>query len=232
MSQADGKNELKRFTLQLKRDGKNTQNYNFLINPQEYEESHPQRTTVFKTREAVIVEDFGPALGTITFSGTTGFKKMKEPKGSGGKRRTGAQRLFALQKFIDNYAKSGYTTEPGGNPNNAELIFYNRTDNKSWYVHLAEDGLSISRSAEESLLYRYSLSLIILRKGSEIDDRDKDEPDIGQPAALSNYKTSTHYINQAILPSGKDNVYKDVVTDLEGVSGNVDPDGEITMQRN
>lgn len=224
MAQADGKNELQRVSLNLRASDNTNLWYNFMINPEEYEERHPQRTSVFRTREAVVVEDFGPDIGTIQFSGTTGFRTIQE--GSGGPVRNGVERLRALEDLIGRYSLSGYTTEPGGNPNNAELIFYNRTDGKSWYVHIDTDGFSITRSATESLLYRYSLSLLILRKASEPDERDKDSAYIGNPIPVADYQTSTQGINQPRNPRSSNSIYEDAKNNASRTIGtSTDPNG-------
>lgn len=186
MSQADGYNTLKRISLNLKTPSESRW-YNFKINPEEYQEQHPQRSNVFRTREAVVLEDFGPDVSRVSFSGTTGFRYMQDDKIEGNRVMNGAARLFRLEKLINDYALSSRTSEPGENPNNAELIFYNNTDGKAWYVHLDEDGFMIERSADESLLYRYSLSFIILRKSSDPLDREIDGVDIGNPVNDDNF---------------------------------------------
>lgn len=180
MTQSDGYNTLKRVSLNLKTEGTNRW-YHFKINPEEYQEQYSQRSNVFRTREALVLEDFGPDVGKITFSGTTGFRSIEEYELKGSPKLNGAQRLFRLEELLKEYSLSSRTSEPGENPNNAELLFYNNTDNKAWYVHLDEDGFSIERTAEESLLYRYSISLIILRETTEPLDREIDDVDIGNP---------------------------------------------------
>lgn len=225
IGQSDGRGTLKnglldkldRISLRLKTD-KGDRWYNFQVNPENYEESHPQRTTTFKTREAVVVEDFGPDLGTITFSGTTGFRRVNG--------RNGAERLYELKNLIEEYGLSGFTTEPGGNPNNAELIFYNRTEGESWYVHLDNDGFIINRSAEESLLHRYTISLIILRRASKPDYREVTNPKIGNPLPTNNYKTSTDNVNSVINPRNNESIYESASKGTQHTIGtSTDPNG-------
>lgn len=218
MTQADGHNELQRVALRmLTKD--NEFYYLFNINPDDYEETHPQRTSVIRTREAVVVEDFGPDIGTIRFSGTTGV----------GTKGSGAKKLFALEKILTDYSKSGYTTEPNGNPNNAQLLFYNNTDGKSWYVHLDEEGFNIRRTAEESLLYRYSISLKILRDASQPSKREVEGARMGNPLKVKNYETTTHYANQVLNPRTTDRGYEDPMDRVKESTGVVKDDEGPTM---
>lgn len=181
LPQSDGVNTLKRVALRINTN-QGSELYQFQVNPSSYEENRPQRTTVFKTREANIVEDFGPDLMTINFSGTTGFRKIQETTRKGRQNLNGAQRLFRLRDLINRYSNSGMTTEPGQNPNTFEMIFYNHTDdNKSYVVHLAPEGFKVERSESEPLLYRYSISLIVVREAGKADPREVDAPSIGNP---------------------------------------------------
>lgn len=167
MPQSDGKTQLKRLALQVGEDQSKGW-YRFAVNPTQYEHNIPQRTTVFKTKSQIIIEDFGKDLETIKFSGTTGFREDSQG-------RNGKQRLDALQSTLKNYMKQG----GNGNKPGDELTFYNLTDDENYIVHVASDALKIERSAEQPLLFTYTVSLVVLRGAEEPDDREQANPSIG-----------------------------------------------------
>lgn len=58
MSQSDGFNSLKRMAIKVTDlNGNEIAFYKFAINPEDYKEDYPQRTTIFKTRTSTVVED-------------------------------------------------------------------------------------------------------------------------------------------------------------------------------
>lgn len=197
--QADGRNSLSRMALKMvDENGTEVAYYKFKINPQNYKEEHPQRSTVFKTRSATVVEDFGADLVKISFSGTTGFKRDSTGK-------SGADRLFELKDLLETYAQSGHRIdEVGISPR--ELYFYNFTDGGSYVVHLDTGGFEIERSAERALLYDYSISLIVLRKASDPDVRDVDESTLGNQF----YETTSEAIN----PNSQTSVFRSAMSGL------------------
>lgn len=184
MPQADGRNKLQRMALQMT-DGTL---YRFLVNPQNYEIHRPQRSAVFKTRTHVVVEDYGPDIPTISFSGTTGFRVVNG--------KSGADRLKDLQAVINDYANSGHAEGTVSK----ELYFHNFTDGESYVVHLEGDGLTVTRSAENPLLYEYQISLYILREAHQPDPDNITTPRTGNFGDTSiglgkAYRTSTEVIN-------------------------------------
>lgn len=206
--QADGRNKLERVALELRgqdANGKTTiiAYYKFLINPNNYKEEHPQRSTIFKTRSAIVVEDFGPDLVKISFSGTTGYKKMKDP--TDGKTKSGADRLFELRDLLEHYSYSGHRIDDIG-IDATEMYFYNFTDGKSYVVHLAPEGFSIERSAERSLLFDYSINLVVLRDARNPDKRDIDHETLG-----NGYGETT---TEAMNPNSKTAQYRAAMTQL------------------
>jgi len=196
--QSDGRNKLSRIALRLiDENGRDLAYYKFKINPENYKEEHPQRSTVFKTRSATVVEDFGADLVKITFSGTTGFKR--DSNGSG------ADRLFRLKDLLETYAQSGHRIDEVGIPP-TELRFYNFTDGGSYVVHMDSDGFSIERSAERPLLYDYSISLIVLRKASDPNIRDVDDAVLGNKF----YETTSETLN----PNSRTAVFRSAMTGI------------------
>lgn len=217
----DGGNDIKRLSLRLRTHNKDVW-YNFMINPEEYEETHPQRTNVYRTKDTIVIEDYGQDLGRIKFSGTTGYRQITEQNSKGSLiRRNGAQRLHALESMLSEYAKSGDHVNPGSNPNKAQLILYNRTDGKSWYVHLDEDGLSIQRSAEESLLYRYTVNLVILRKADKPSIGQINAVSLGNPITKKQYWASNEYRDRVERnPYASNNRYQRYIEGLQTTARN------------
>ena len=127
----------------------------FQVNPEDYKITFPQRTTVSKTRSSTVVEDFGQGVGTLTFSGSTGYQR----DGNG---LNGKQRMDLLESFLILYANSTYDTASSEMAQRRELYFYNFTDDKSYRVHLAPEGYSIRRSKDNPLLFFYEVNLYIL----------------------------------------------------------------------
>lgn len=165
MSQSDGFNSLKRMAIKVTDlNGNEIAFYKFAINPEDYKEDYPQRTTIFKTRTSTVVEDYGTDLMKISFSGTTGFGKRK----NGAPR--GQERINNLKNLLKQYGESSYRlSETGGNLSNNNLLmyFYNFTDGGSYQVHLDPAGWSIERSAQRPTLYDYSINLIVLQDANK-----------------------------------------------------------------
>ena len=177
MPQADGRNQVKRIALHFSDDNGNFHNnviteiYRFAVNPENYKHDMPQRSTVVKTKSNIIVEDFGKDIETITFSGTLGYKKVNV----NGRMMTGKERMDELRDRIDYYAHSS-----GGNGNRPmQLRFMDNTDDVHRLVHLAPQGLSITRDVNEPLLYRYEITLYVLGFTWEDGDNAKVDPEIG-----------------------------------------------------
>ena len=170
--QADGKNTLERVALRvIGGNGEEKAYYKFQVNPQNLKESYSQRTTMFKTRSATVVEDYGRDLPTIEFSGTTGYKKDKRGN-------NGAVRLAILKDFLETYSNAGHRVDENGTEA-LELQFYNLTDGGSYVVHLAQEGFQIERNVDQPLLYNYRIALVVLRYANDPDVRDVDKATLG-----------------------------------------------------
>lgn len=165
MPQADGYGAyLRRIALELS----NGSWYYFKINPNNYNHTEPQRSTVMKTKSNVVVEDFGKDIESITFSGTTGWNK--DALG-----RTGADRMKLLRDYIRNYA----TMADNGNRSRTELTFHNFTDGESYIVHLAPESISLERDVEQPILYNYKISLLVIRDARVPADTESVDPAYG-----------------------------------------------------
>ncbi|MBD1372586.1 hypothetical protein IC620_09490 [Hazenella sp. IB182357] len=139
MPQLDGKNRLKR--MEFVYQGRS---YPFFVNPEEYTQDEPSRSTVMQTKGGAWVDDFGAGLPLISIRGNTGFQKGE-----------GEKRFKALRQMIrDYYAKGG------------ELTFHNWTDDESWVVHTEPQGFRLLRNKANPLLFVYDIRLICLRKAT------------------------------------------------------------------
>lgn len=166
MPQSDGRNQLRRMALQV-----GDKMFKFAINPSDYQINFPQRSLATRTKSTVIIQDFGQDVGSITFSGTTGWRR-----GADGK--TGKDRMDELEYYWDTYRREN---QGNGNAPKKEMIFHNFTDNYSYVVHPMPEGLTIKRSAERSILYDYSIALYIVRNAEIPPNTDIHDPNIGSP---------------------------------------------------
>lgn len=153
MPQSDGRNRLKRFQFEL-----GDQTYTFQLNPEEYSQDEPSRSTVTQTKGGAWIDDFGGGLEIIFMRGSTGL-------------RNGYSRFVRLRNMIRAYRDG---TDPGNTPDE-ELIFHNFTDGESWVVHLDPSGFKLYRSKSNPLLYMYELRLTCLRKASDPKQEQRTE---------------------------------------------------------
>lgn len=193
--QSDGKSQLERIALRVTGgNGEEKAYYRFQVNPQNLKESYAQRTTMFKTRSATVVEDYGRDLPTIEFSGTTGYKKDKNGN-------NGAVRLAILKDFLETYSNAGHRVDDNGTEA-LEMQFYNLTDGGSYVVHLAQEGFQIERNVDQPLLYNYRIALVVLRNANDPDVRDIDQATLGNTTS------------NAINPNSREIAYKDAVQEI------------------
>lgn len=185
MAQADGRHSLNRFMLHIPGHGY----YRFKVNPENYKYNMPQRTTITKTKNDIVVEDYGRDVETITFSGTTGFRGTV----------SGKMKLDQLYSAI-----RAYSNKAGGGTKPRELMtFYNMTDNKSYRVHLAPEGFNYSRSVNEPLLFRYEISLVVIGNAKEPPRDSLAETELGnkKPSISPNRKTSDVVNPRTVSPT-------------------------------
>ncbi|WAB24963.1 hypothetical protein M3_0012 [Lysinibacillus phage vB_LfM_LysYB1] len=157
MPQSDGKNTLQRMEFLF--DGKS---YKFNINPEEYTQDEPVRSTITQTKAGAWVDKFGAGLPQIFMRGTTGFKN-------------GFEKFKELRGFLRKYNDS---TTPGLEITK-ELIFHNFTDGESWIVDTDPSGFKLFRSKSNPLMYMYEIRLTCLRDASV--PKEKSSGGIGNP---------------------------------------------------
>ncbi|BCK59790.1 structural protein [Staphylococcus phage vB_SauH_DELF3] len=161
MDQCHGKNTTRRAALRFPISSGDYDMYRFKVKPESFEIDAPQRTSITRSKSDIIVEDYGKDIEPITFSGTTGFRVVKSVDGT----KTRKQKLEVLQHRQEAYAKQGGDGCVAG----AYIELYHFTDHKYYKVHLTPQGLKISRSKDESLLYRYEITLVVIGNLAEVD---------------------------------------------------------------
>lgn len=126
---------------------------NFKINPDEYTYKRPSRGSLYRTQNANVIQQFGADIARIELNGTTGY----HVDGGG---LNGRERLEQLNKLILDYQTD---TQNGGHSVSA-LKFNNYTDHKHYTVTVdpESEGLKITRSKSNPLLYNYSLTLAVI----------------------------------------------------------------------
>ena len=70
-----------------------------------------------------------------------------------------------LQSRVSEYAMQGGS----GNVSGSYLQFFNFTDDSYYKVHLAPQGLKVTRSKDEPLLFRYEITLVVIGSLTEAD---------------------------------------------------------------
>jgi hypothetical protein len=186
VTQADGRNGNvnQRIALHLtyENDGNHATDgwFRFSINPQNYKHEHPQRTSVIKTKSKITVEDYNTDLETITFSGTTGFRKDSQGM-------TGEARVRKLQTLLDDYA----TAASDGNKAPFEMELWNFTEGVGYVTTLAPEGYTIERSVDQPLLWTYSVTLYVLRNANIPSDSDSTDSQLGNTAGGSTVNPAT-----------------------------------------
>lgn len=148
MTQADGTHSLKRMRLSY-----NGINYDFRVNPENYEKTIPQRVSVTRTQSATVVEDFNNDVAVITISGTTGNDKNQTA-------------INGMKNFLDGFNRKnpryGQTPKP-------YMIFYNFTDGEYNYVTMHSDGVTYTRDVNNPLVSQYKISFYVIGNLSDAD---------------------------------------------------------------
>lgn len=181
MTMADGKTSLRKIAFQI-----GTKFFRFAINPENYTHAKPHRTTAVKTKSRIVVEDFQSDIPTISIKGSTGFN----PTGRAEDR--GLKKIQEMKAYIEWYA------EMGGNGRTAseDFYFHNFTNDESFVVHLAPEGVSFSQDVSSPLTYHYEINFVVLRKSTEPADEDIVDPEIG-----NRFPSITYSPPRPVMPS-------------------------------
>ena len=127
-----------------------------LVNPQNYEYQQGQRATIIKTQSDNVIEQYGPDFPIISISGNTGYRKEKDA--DTGQYLTGKGRFDRLKNLILGYQGR----QVDGASTSGDLYFYNYTDDLSYTVTIPSGGFQYTRNVDTTLLYNYSISLVVL----------------------------------------------------------------------
>lgn len=157
-SQSDGKNKLKRIEFVF-----NKKAYKFALNPEEYNQSEPNRATLTQTKAGGWLDEFGAGLPIITIKGTTGFKAGTKDSTNGFKK---FEELRDMIRNVYNRVKPGQTV-----PSSKEFKFYNYTDGEYWIV--TPKVFELLRSVARPHLYTYNIQLMCQRRVSDPNSKDK-----------------------------------------------------------
>jgi len=155
--QSDGKNKLKRIEFVF-----NGKSYKFILNPEEYQQTEPNRASVTQTKAGAWIDEFGAGVPTIQFKGTTGFKNGTSDPTKG----------FRKFKELRDTIRRVYNRVPPGSvvPSSKELLFYNYTDGEYWVV--TPTTFELMRSIARPTLYSYNVHLICQRRISNPNASD------------------------------------------------------------
>jgi hypothetical protein len=164
MPMSDGLNTLHKIAFQIGDDL-----FKFAINPESITNPRPHRVVTTKTKSRIVVSDFQSDIPTFVISGTTGFN----PTGKADDR--GIAKIKRLKLLIENYAEMG----GDGSQPPVDFIFYDFTNDASWIVHLAPEGVTYSQDVSNPLLHRYEIKFTVLRQAAEPAEEDKINPEIG-----------------------------------------------------
>lgn len=150
--QSDGRNRLKRIEFVF-----NGRVYKFLLNPEEYQQTEPNRASVTQTKAGAFIDEFGAGVPMISFKGTTGFKAGTKDSGKG----------FSKFRELRNMVRDVYDRVSPGQavPASKEMKFYNYTDGEYWVV--TPLVFDLTRSVARPTLYVYNIQLICQRPISQ-----------------------------------------------------------------
>ena len=164
MAISDGRTTLRKIAFQV-----GDRFFRFAINPENITYTRPHRTTTLKTKSRIVVEDFQSDIPTVMISGTTGFN----PTGRASDR--GIEKIKEMKKYLIDYAEMG----GNGNTPPQDFYFHDFTNDESYVVHLAPDGVTYTQDVNSPLLHRYQIKFVILRKSTEPAEEDVIDPEIG-----------------------------------------------------
>jgi hypothetical protein len=143
--------------------------FRFAVNPANMKYEEPHRAVAIKTKSRIVVEDFQSDVKTVSISGTTGFNPTGEISDRG------IEKIKEMKEFIRSYAEAG----GNGATSVDDFYFHDFTNDVSWVVHLAPEGVSYSQDENNPLMHKYEINFIILRNAGDPDDSDIYTPEVG-----------------------------------------------------
>lgn len=172
MSQSNGNDPIKRFEFVYKNN-----RYQFVLNPEDYQQTEPNRMQTNETLGGGYIDAFGAGLVDFSIKGTTGFKNQtKNP-------RSGFEKFVELRDLIREVYKDA---DPLSSTNPEPMKFYNYTDKEYWAVY--PERFALSRNKSKPLLFQYDIKLVGLHK---LTKGKKYEGRIGNPFPMPSNKPTT-----------------------------------------
>lgn len=222
MSMSDGRTRLRKIAFQV-----GNKFFRFALNPEDMRHSKPHRATTVKTKSRIIVEDFQSDVPTISIKGTTGFN----PTGYTADR--GIEKIKEMKTYLEDIAGMG----GNGRTSSEDIFFHNFTNNESYAVHLAPEGVTFSQNVNSPLVYNYEINFVVLRKAGEPKDEEVISPQIGNShpsigaipdfdsvfPSVDSYWSDSNY--NASDPATGDRDTSDVYKGIYGVDEGSNPSG-------
>lgn len=167
MPQSDGHNRLQRMAFEYR-----GVIHTMAVNPQEFTQDEPSRSTVTQTKGGAWIDDFGGGLKVIFIKGRSGFQNGSS-----------IENFKTIRQMVRNYYDN---TTPGQEVKN-ELLFHNFTDDESWVVHTDPSGFKLLRSKANPLEFMYEIRLICLRPAQipSFDQANEKQSGVGNPLGPS-----------------------------------------------
>ncbi len=129
--------------------------WEFPVGPESLEVAYPARTNVVPTFSGGYLDHFGPGIGTISMSASTGWgigAKKARPNG-----KAAIKTLISLHKqYLIDAARAS-------DPRSVPMIFTDTNQNRVFLVVPDPSGLRISEQKGSPLVARFSLSLTVLK---------------------------------------------------------------------
>lgn len=141
--------------------------YRMHLMPEQYTLDRPARTTIVQTRGGQFIDDFGLGIGTLSISGTTGFRRMPNNSPAFNPPTTedesdGMDRWRGLVKLFETW----YQFKRGDTTQEWWMHFLNWSEEDHYLVWPI--GLpKLVRNVREPLLFRYEIQLTVLKKISD-----------------------------------------------------------------
>ncbi len=149
----------KHITFELHKDESLFYSYTFTINPEEFSQEEPSRSSVIKTLGGAYVEEWGRDLININIKGTTGYGKRYY---ANGKETDGYQTFKDLRDKIYRYFLEPQGRMKQTQTSKYQLLFFNWEDDE--YYEVYPERFILMRSKNKPLLYSYDFSFICIKQ--------------------------------------------------------------------
>jgi len=162
-SLARGQLTLNKYTLALASGSDAPRAWTFYVTPESVVDDFPSRTMIGHTLAGPFAEEYGRASGTITVSGTTGFRYRLGQDGV----LDGTAQLLKMYELWRDYQTSKEVTTFAPAFNDYKAYWFDWDKGLHFWVVI--DHFSIRKSADKPLIYHYDLRMRTLGKPSEAD---------------------------------------------------------------